>query len=154
VVFRLPEETVLAMWRRAIGAAYAPEAIYRRFAYNLAHTFRRRPQLPRSPYRSSRANVISGLVLIARIIWKIGVRGDYRRTFWRLAGPALRRGQLEELTQAAVVSHHLIEFTRQCLRGIQEASFYAPTRPAAAPAPTLEPLRLRRSPREHERVSR
>ena len=30
------------------------------------------------------------------------------------------------MIQAAVVSHHLIEFTRQCLRGAQEASFYAP----------------------------
>ena len=130
VVFRLPEETVLAMWRRAIGAAYAPEAIYRRFAHNLTHTFAKRPPYPRSPHRASWRNTIGGLALLGRILWRIGVRGDYRRTFWRVAAPALRRGQLEELLQAAVVSHHLIEFTRQCLRGVQEASFYAPTRPA------------------------
>ncbi|MGH7399578.1 MAG: hypothetical protein ACRELW_18815, partial [Candidatus Rokuibacteriota bacterium] len=43
------------------------------------------------------------------------------------AGPALRAGQVEEMIQAAVVSHHLIEFTRQCLRGAREASFYAPS---------------------------
>jgi len=30
-----------------------------------------------------------------------------------------------------VVSHHLIEFTRDCLRGAGEASFYAPETPAA-----------------------
>src|SRR6185295_13480211 len=106
VVFRLPEETVIAMWRRAIAAAYAPEAIYRRFAHNLRHTFARRRAYPRNPTRTA-----------WRIVWRIGVRGDYRRTFWRVAGPALRRGQLEELIQTAVVSHHLIEFTRQCLRG-------------------------------------
>ncbi len=153
VVFRLPEETVLAMWRRAIGAAYAPEAIYRRFAYNFAHTFARRPALPRSPHRASRRNVVSGLALLARIVWTIGVRGDYRRTFWRMAGPALRRGQIEELAQAAVVSHHLIEFTRQCLRGIQEASFYAPTRSDASPTPISQPLRLPRPRREREQVS-
>jgi hypothetical protein len=34
----------------------------------------------------------------------------------------------------AVVSHHLIEFTRDCVRGLGESSFYAPG--AAAPAET------------------
>ena len=153
VVFRLPEETVIGMWRRAIGAAYAPEAIYRRFAHNLTHTFARRPAYPRNPRRASRRNVVSGLALLGRIVWRIGVRGDYRRTFWRVAGTALRRGQIEELIQAAVVSHHLIEFTRQCLRGAHEASFYAPSVPATAPT-LLEPLRLPRPGLEREGASR
>lgn len=153
VVFRLPEETVIGMWRRAIGAAYAPEAIYRRFAHNLTHTFARRPAYPRNPRRASRRNVVSGLALLGRIVWRIGVRGDYRRTFWRVAGTALRRGQIEELIQAAVVSHHLIEFTRQCLRGAHEASFYAPRVPATAPTP-VEPLRLARPGLEREGASR
>jgi len=151
VVFRLPEETVIAMWRRAIGAAYAPEAIYRRFAHNLAHTFARRPSYPRNPRRSRR--LLSGLALLGRIVWRVGVRGDYRRTFWRVAGPALRRGQLEELIQAAVVSYHLIEFTRQCLRGAHEASFYAPRVPTAPSAPS-RPLRLPRPGLEREGASR
>ena len=153
VVFRLPEETVIGTWRRAIGAAYAPEAIYRRFAHNLTHTFARRPAYPRNPRRASRRNVVSGLALLGRIVWRIGVRGDYRRTFWRVAGTALRRGQIEELIQAAVVSHHLIEFTRQCLRGTHEASFYAPSVPAATPTP-VEPLRLARPGLEREGASR
>ncbi len=153
VVFRLPEETVLAMWRRCIATAYAPEAIYRRFAHNLAHTFMRRPPYPRSPQRASWRNAVSGLALLGRIVWRIGMRGDYRRTFWRVAGPALRRGQVEEMIQAAVVSHHLIEFTRQCLRGVAEASFYAPSHPAAAPQP-IEPLHLPRLRRERESASR
>jgi len=151
VVFRLPEETVIAMWRRAIGAAYAPEAIYRRFAHNLAHTFARRPSYPRNPRRSRR--LLSGLALLGRIVWRVGVRGDYRRTFWRVAGPALRRGQLEELIQAAVVSYHLIEFTRQCLRGAHEASFYAPRVPTPPAAPS-RPLRLPRPGLEREGASR
>jgi len=150
VVFRLPEATVLEMWRRCIAAAYAPEAIYRRFAHNLAHTFPKRLAYPRSRHRASWRNVVSGLALLGRIVWQIGVRGDYRRTFWRVAGPAFRAGQLEEMIQAAVVSHHLIEFTRQCLRGAQEASFYAPSLPRPpAPPPALHPIRLRR-----EEVSR
>jgi radical SAM superfamily enzyme YgiQ (UPF0313 family) len=150
VVFRLPEETVLDMWRRCIAAAYAPEAIYRRFAHNLAHTFAKRPAYPRSRHRASWRNALSGLALLGRIVWRIGVRGDYRRTFWRVAGPALRAGQIEEMIQAAVVSHHLIEFTRQCLRGAQEASFYAPGVPRQpAPPPAFRPIRRRR-----EEVSR
>jgi len=153
VVFRLPEETVIAMWRRAIGAAYAPEAIYRRFAHNLAHTFARRPSYPRNPRRASARHLLSGLALLGRIVWRVGVRGDYRRTFWRVAGPALRRGQLEELIQAAVVSYHLIEFTRQCLRGAHEASFYAPRVPTAPSAPS-QPLRLPRPGLEREGASR
>jgi hypothetical protein len=145
VIFRLPEETVLEMWRRCIAAAYRPEAIYRRFAHNLAHTFTKRAAYPRSPHRASWRNVVSGLALLGRIVWRIGVRGDYRRTFWRVAGPALRAGQVEEMIQAAVVSHHLIEFTRQCLRGAREASFYAPSLPGpSAESPTLTPIRLRR----------
>jgi radical SAM superfamily enzyme YgiQ (UPF0313 family) len=162
VVFRLPEETVIAMWRRAIAAAYAPEAIYRRFAHNLRHTFARRRAYPRNPTRTAWRNVAGGLALLGRIVWRIGVRGDYRRTFWRVAGPALRRGQLEELIQTAVVSHHLIEFTRQCLRGAQEASFYAPRVPTApspppgpgAPSRPLRPIRPPRARLERERVSR
>jgi hypothetical protein len=149
VMFRLPEETVIAMWRRAIAAAYAPEAIYRRFAHNLIHTFARRPAYPRNPGRTAWRNVLSGLALLARVVWRIGVRGDYRRTFWRFAGLALRRGRIEELIQTAVVSHHLIEFTRQCLRGAQEASFYAPRVPAA-----LRPLPAPRPRLQRERVSR
>ena len=126
VVFHLPEGTVLGMWRQCIAAAYSPGAIYARFAHNFAHTFARRPRFPVSRERASWRNVVTGLGLLARIVWHIGIRADYRRTFWRLAVPALRRGQLEELLQAAVVSHHLILFTRHSLSGATGAAFYAP----------------------------
>jgi len=119
----------------------------------LAHTFSKRPAYPRNPQRASMRNAVSGLALLGRIVWRVGVRGDYRRTFWRVTRQALRRGQIEELIQAAVVSHHLIEFTRQCLRGAHEASFYAPRVPAAPPTP-VQPLRLPRPGLERERASR
>jgi hopanoid C-2 methylase len=126
VVFTLPYDTVLGMWRRCITAAYAPEALYERFAHNIAHTFSRRKEYPPNPQRTSWANVRMGLGILARLMWRVGVRGHYRRTFWRLAWPALTSGQLEGLIHAAVVSHHLIEFTRDCLGGTAETSFYAP----------------------------
>jgi hypothetical protein len=68
-----------------------------------------------------------GLGILARLVWRIGVRSDYRRTFWRLAWPTLKAGDIEPLIHTAVVSHHLIEFTRDALAGLGESSFYAPT---------------------------
>jgi len=129
VAFRLPYETVVDMWLRCITAAYEPDAVYERFAHNVAHVFARRRAFPRSPHRASWRNTLMGLGVLARIVWRIGVRGHYRRTFWRMAGPALGRGRIEELIHTAVVSHHLIEFTRQCVGGARESSFYAPVAP-------------------------
>jgi radical SAM superfamily enzyme YgiQ (UPF0313 family) len=136
VVFKLPHETVQAMWRRCITAAYTPEAVYARFAHNIAHTFSRRKRYPANPQRASWANVRMGFGILARLIWRVGVLGDYRQTFWRLAWPALKAGDIEPLIHAAVVSHHLIAFTRDCLQGVGESSFYAPstTEPSASAA--------------------
>src|SRR5581483_5907810 len=129
IVFRLPYQAVLDTWLRCITTVYRPEAIYRRFAYQAAHTFRRRLPFPRNHRRQSWSNVRMGLGILARVIWRVGIRGDYRRIFWRMAVPALREGRIEELIHTAVVSHHLIEFTRQCARGRRESSFYAPVAP-------------------------
>jgi radical SAM superfamily enzyme YgiQ (UPF0313 family) len=133
VVFRLPYETVLAMWRRCITAAYEPDAIYSRYAHNVAHTFVNRRDFPRNPSRESWSNVVMGFGMLGRILWRVGVRGDYRRTFWRAAWPWLRAGKIEPLIHTALVSHHLIQFTRDCVRGLGESSFYAPST-AAAPS--------------------
>jgi radical SAM superfamily enzyme YgiQ (UPF0313 family) len=133
VEFRLPYETVLDMWRRCVAAAYEPTALYGRYAYNQAFTFRRRLDFPRNARRASWANTRVGLGMLGRVFWKIGVRGHYRRTFWRMAWPALRAGRIEELLHVAIVSHHLIEFCRDCLQGTGEASFYAVTSPPTAP---------------------
>jgi len=131
VRFRLPYETVLAMWRKCITAAYEPAALYDRYAHNVAYTFANRIDFPTNARRASWQNLAAAAGTLARILWRIGARGDYRATFWRWAWPALKAGKLEALINVAVVSHHLIEFTRDCLRGAGEASFYAPETPAA-----------------------
>jgi radical SAM superfamily enzyme YgiQ (UPF0313 family) len=136
VVFLMPYETVIGMWRECIAAAYAPEAVYERFAHNAVHTYPNRKDIPTSPQRASWSNVMMGFGLLGRILWRIGVRSDYRRTFWRLARPALRAGKIELVIHVAVVSHHLIQFTRDCLRGSGESSFYSPSAPAAQTAQT------------------
>jgi hopanoid C-2 methylase len=134
VAFNLPYETVMEIWLRCITAAYDPAAVYERFAYNMTNTYANRPSYPHSPQRASWRNTLLGFGILARLFWGVGIRGDYRRSFWRFAGPALRRGKIEELIQTAVVSHHLIEFTRQCVRGTRESSFYAPVAASARAA--------------------
>ncbi len=103
--------------------------LYARYAENQRHTFPNRKKFPPNAARACWRNVLMGFALLARILWRVGVRGDYRRTFWRMAGPALRAGDIEELIHVAVVSHHLIQFTLDCTRGLGEASFYASDRP-------------------------
>jgi hypothetical protein len=105
--------------------------VYARYAYQLANTFSNRIDYPRSERRESWANMRMGFGALARVIWRIGVRGDYRRTFWRMAWPALRAGKIEQVLHVATVTYHLIAFARECLHGTGESSFYAP-----APAPT------------------
>ncbi len=136
VEFRLPQATVEAMWKRCIATAYDPAALYGRFAHNVAYTFRRRKAYPVSPQRASWPNVVMGLGMLGRVLWRVGLRSDYRGVFWRFAWPLLRTGDLEPLLHTAVIGHHLIAFTRECLRGEGESSFYAPAAVAPPAAST------------------
>jgi hopanoid C-2 methylase len=127
VAFLMPYEDVLDMWRRCVATAFDPEFLYQRFEYNQRHTFPNRKAFPFNPQRSSWRNVRRGVAILARLFWRVGLRGHYRRVFWRLAWPTLKAGRIEQLIHIAVVSHHLIEFTRDCMRGAGESSFYSPT---------------------------
>jgi radical SAM superfamily enzyme YgiQ (UPF0313 family) len=136
VVFTRAYDEVLADWRLAIRRAYAPEAVYARFAWNARHTYPNRIRPPLSRARLSAGYLRRGLVTLAKIIGKIGITGDYRRVFWRRALPALRAGRIDELIAAALVAHHLICFARECTEGRESAAFYAQrAQPALATTP-------------------
>ena len=75
--------------------------------------------------RLSFANLRMGAVLAARLVVRLGLKADYRRHFWRAAGHALRRGQIDAAMGMGFVAYHLIQFTREALRGEQNASFYS-----------------------------
>jgi hopanoid C-2 methylase len=137
VAFARPYTEVLDDWRFAIRHAYAPEAIYRRFAWNFRHTYPNRIRPPLSRAQLSAANLRRGAVTLAKILWKIGLFGDYRRCFWHMAAPALRAGQIAELIAVALVAHHLICFARECTQGLQSASFYADQAKRAADQPAI-----------------
>jgi radical SAM superfamily enzyme YgiQ (UPF0313 family) len=137
VVFIRPYDEVLQSWRRSIRHAYQPEAIYRRFAWNAEHTYPNRITPPLSRARLNVANLRRALVIVTKLLVRIGLFGDYRRSFWRMARPALRAGRIEELIQVGLVAHHMIVFARECAEGRENAAFFAdrPNRAGQSPAP-------------------
>jgi len=125
VDFKLPYKDVVAMWRRTFCTAFSPENIYRRFAYNVEHTYPHRIEIPPSG-KLSVANVWRGLSTLAKLIVKVGIFSDYRRTFWRMAKPALKSGDIETVIHVSLVAHHMISYAREAEAGFQNASFYSP----------------------------
>ncbi len=64
-------------------------------------------------------------MLAFNVALRVGLLSDYRRPFWRAARKALRRGQIDAVLGMGFVAHHLIQFSREALRGDQNASFYS-----------------------------
>ena len=123
--FLMPYEEVVAMWKKCITTAYSPEFLYERFAYNSVHTFSNRIKVPNSPARTSTSNIIKGLTILANLIIRVGLFSHYRKTFWKMAWPALKKGDIQTLIHIALVSHHLIQFTTDCTKDDESASFYS-----------------------------
>ena len=90
--------------------------------------------LPNSPQRASWRNIRRALIMLSRIFWFVGVKGDYRRVFWRFALARLMRGEIEYLIAVPLLAHHLILFAREASAGRRDASNYSfkPTRQLVA----------------------
>ncbi|MBV8884425.1 MAG: B12-binding domain-containing radical SAM protein [Chroococcidiopsidaceae cyanobacterium CP_BM_RX_35] len=125
VEFLMPYEQVIKMWRRCITAAYEPEFLYQRFAYNIKHTYPNRIKVPNSPTRASWANICKGLTIMSNIFLRVGLMSHYRKTFWQMALPELKAGEIENLIHVGLVGHHLIQFAQECAMGEESASFYS-----------------------------
>ena len=124
VLFKRPHDDVVASWRRAIEHAYTPERIFERFKYQVETTYPHRIKTP-TKGKLTRTNLRRGVVLGFNIVLRVGILSDYRGAFWKAAGHALKRGQIEAVFNMGFVAHHLIRFTREALRGEHNASFYA-----------------------------
>jgi hypothetical protein len=125
VKFLQPYHTVLRNWKDLIAEVYRPEALYERYAHNLACTYPNRIALPASPQRASWPNMRLGLRMMKNLTVQVGLRSDYRRTFWRVAWPLLCAGRIEDLLRIGLVAHHLITFAREAVADGQNASFYS-----------------------------
>jgi len=145
VRFLRPYDEVVATWRRCIAYAYDPERLFARFAHQVDATYANRMIGP-ARGKLTISNLRAALVLAFNVAFRVGLVADYRRPFWRAAGRALRRGQIDAVLGMGFVAHHLIQFSREALRGEQNASFYSTHgREAAAPPDPQGVPSLRRS---------
>jgi len=124
VDFKLPYDQMVAMWRRTFTAAYQPDALYRRFSYHVANVFPNRIKPPNSKQRVNFRNIRMGLRTFANLLVRVGLLGDYREVFWKMAKETLAKGDVEAMIHIGMVSHHLITFARQAAAGKTGASFY------------------------------
>ena len=125
VAFRMPYDSVVAMWRDCMAKAYEPKTLFARYEHFASATYVNRLKRPMSKQRLSPANIRKGLRILGNIFWKVGVRGDYRRVFWGFALRRLIRGQIEPLIASSLVAHHLIMFARDATSGRGNASHYS-----------------------------
>ena len=137
VRFLRPYDDVVSMWRRCIAYANDPERLFARFHHQVESTYVNRMITP-ARGKLTWANLSSALVLAFRVMLHIGVLSDYRKPFWRAARHALRRGQIDAVLGMGFIAHHLIQFTREALRGEQNASYYSTKLRTAEPAHTPE----------------
>jgi radical SAM superfamily enzyme YgiQ (UPF0313 family) len=124
VRFLRPYDEVVATWRRCIAYANDPERLFSRFHHQVDATYVNR-MIPPAKGKLNWANLSGALVLAFRVFWHIGVLSDYRKPFWRAARHAMRRGQIDAVLGIGFIAHHLIQFTREALRGEQNASYYS-----------------------------
>ena len=136
VRFLRPYDDVVSMWRRCIAFANDPERLFARFHHQVEATYVNRMITP-ARGKLTWANLSSALVLAFRVMLHIGVLSDYRKPFWRAARHALRRGQIDAVLGMGFIAHHLIQFTREALRGEQNASYYSTKMRQAEPVPEL-----------------
>jgi radical SAM superfamily enzyme YgiQ (UPF0313 family) len=133
VVFLRPYDEVVAMWRRSIAYANDPANLFARFRHQVDATYVNRKVTP-AKGKLTFSNLRHGAVLMWRVLLYICVLSDFRKPFWRMAKYALRRGQIDGMLGAAFMSYHLIHFTREALRGDQNASYYSAKRSNAMAA--------------------
>ena len=105
--------------------AYQPEALYARYEHQIRATYPNRLHPTDSALRAPTwPNIRRGLIMPARLFWLVGMRGSYRRVFWRFAWRRLRRGDMQNLIMVSLVAHHLILFAREASSGGRDASHY------------------------------
>jgi radical SAM superfamily enzyme YgiQ (UPF0313 family) len=137
VVFLRPHDEVVAMWRRSIAYANDPEKLFERFRYQVEATYVNRKVTP-AKGKLTWPNLRGGAVLMWRTVLYLLILSDFRSAFWKTAKHALKHGQIDGMFGAASMGYHLIQFTREALRGDQNASYYS-TKKRDAPMAVAKP---------------
>ena len=142
VVFLRPHDEVVEMWRRSIAFANDPERLFERFRYQVEATYVNRLVTP-AKGKLTWPNLRGGAVLAWRVLLYICILSDFRKPFWRTAKHALKHGQIDGMFGAAFMGYHLIQFTREALRGDQNASYYSAKKRAEPMAAARPPQGVR-----------
>jgi hopanoid C-2 methylase len=142
VRFLRPYDEVVESWRRCIAYAYDPERLFARLRHQVTATYVHRLNRPASGQATAQ-NLLRGLVLAANLAVRVGLLADYASAFRRTVRHAMDHGQIQSAFSIGFVGRHLIEFTREALRGEQNASFYSATAKSesATPAPLTRTVR-------------
>jgi radical SAM superfamily enzyme YgiQ (UPF0313 family) len=140
VVFLRPHDEVVEMWRRSIAYANDPERLFSRFRHQVDATYVNRKVTP-AKGKLTWPNLRSGAVLMWRTVLYLLILSDFRAAFWKTARYALKRGQIDGMLGAAFMGYHLIQFTREALRGDQNASYYSAKKRTAPMAVAKPPAR-------------
>lgn len=125
VRFLRPYDEVVSTWLGCIAHAYDPERLFGRFAHQVDATYSHRMVVPARGRLTAR-NLREAAVAAFNLILRIGILSEYRRPFWRAVRRALSCGQLDAALGMGLVAYHLIHFSREALRGEQNASFHSP----------------------------
>jgi len=134
IEFLRPYEDVVTDWRRVIGHIFSPEQLYARYQYNIEHTYPHRLG-PAKPWKQATPkNLLRALSILLRIVWRIGIRGNYREQFWKMAIAQAKLGNIENIFQVAMVAHHLITYAQECVSGAMQSSNYSARRVESRPA--------------------
>jgi radical SAM superfamily enzyme YgiQ (UPF0313 family) len=134
ICFRMPYDEVIAMWRQTVVSAFAPEAVFARYAYQLANTYCNRLDVRPSWSNLDWRGLRRAVRVLRAVFWECGVRARYRRHFWKLVLLCVRAGRLEYAIGIAIMAHHLVMSGQDARAGRQRASTYT-ARPQEAPAP-------------------
>jgi radical SAM superfamily enzyme YgiQ (UPF0313 family) len=102
----LPEEALVRGYARLLERLYEPRAYFERALRDL--------ELQRAARRSPYRRPLSwGLKILARSLWRQGIRSTYRREYWRFLLKAVARTpqQFARAVALAVVGEHMIRYT-------------------------------------------
>lgn len=140
VKFLLPRDVVRKNWLKCVTESNRPKPLYRRFQHQIERTYPNRFN-PGRLRKVEKSDVANGFKILGRILWRVGVRSDYRKTFWRMARPALKSGNIVAVIHVGLVAHHLIHFARDCEAGVAEYSFYSEKGTESERPTTSQPAR-------------
>lgn len=117
VRFKIPVEEVRRRWREVHIRLFEPNALYKRFQYQVDNTFPKRLELPGNRPRPSATLIHQGLFAIGSILYQLGLRSYYRSVFWPIAIKLIRMGKMDLLIFIGSMSYHLIHYRDEVVAG-------------------------------------